>query len=282
MAPPVFNRVTIVGLGLVGGSLGMAIRRKRLARRVIGFSRHESTVRRAKARRAIDDGCTELCPDWLGLSDLVVIATPPLSVVPIARQVAKLTSHRFILTDVASTKGEIVQRIEKNLPSRIRFVGSHPMAGSERSGIQAADPDLFQGAACLLTPTARADRSAVAKISALWRGVGGRPVALSPARHDALVAQISHVPHLAAAALVLAAQPEALRMAAGGFTDATRIALSDPSVWSEICRTNRRELRRGLDRFIAQIERLRKLLSDDTGLLRSLEEARRKRRQLKR
>ena len=276
---PLFNQVSIVGLGLIGGSLGIALRRGRVARRVIGFTQSETTLRRAKHKGAVDDGCTELCPDWLGSSDLVVIATPPLSVVPIARQIMRLTSHRFLLTDVASTKREIVRRIEKILPSRIRFVGSHPMAGSERSGIQAADPDLFQGAACILTPTVCTDRSAVAKVSALWRGVGGRPVVLSPARHDALVAQISHVPHLAAAALVLSAQPEALELAAGGFTDATRIALSDPAIWSEICRTNRVELKKGLDRFIAQIERLKRL--QGAALFRSLEVAQRKRRKLK-
>lgn len=261
----------------------MAVRRRKLARCVIGFARTEATVRRAKARGAVDDGCTELCPDWLGSSDLVVIATPPLSVVPIARQVARLTSHRFILTDVASTKGQIISRLERILPSRISYIGSHPMAGSERSGVEAADPRLFEGAACILTRMSRTSSGALSKVASLWRKVGGRSMVLSPARHDALVAQVSHVPHLAAAGLVLGSRPESLDLAAGGFSDLTRIALSDPAMWNEICRTNRHELKKALEQFIGQMNRFKGLLSSPDGskLLGLLRLAQRRRRQLR-
>ncbi len=279
---PLFRQVTIIGLGLMGGSLGMVLRKRRLARRVIGFSRREATVERAKARGAVDDGCTELCPDWLGDSELVVIATPPEAVATTARAVARLTRHRFVLTDVASAKAGIVSKLERILPERISFVGGHPMAGSDLSGIEAADPALFDGAVCILTPTSRTRRQALSRVSSLWREVGGRPVSLSPSRHDLFVAQVSHVPHLAAAGLLLAADSPALRFAAGGLADATRIALSDPALWVEICRMNRRQLKTALDRFIRTMEQLRASVSkgDKGALLRRLQAARRARRGL--
>jgi prephenate dehydrogenase len=276
---PLFNQVSIIGLGLIGGSLGLALRRRKLARRVIGFSRHEATIRSAKAKGAIHDGDTELCPNWLGESDLVVIATPPRSVVPLARQIARLTKHSFILTDAASTKDEIVRGLEK-LPSRISVVGAHPMAGSERSGIAAAKADLFQGAACVLTKTARTQKGVLNKVSNLWRAVGARAVVLSPQEHDRLAAQISHLPHVAAVALTLAASKKALPLAAGGFKDATRIALSDPSLWSEILLTNRRGVTQALDRFLTVLKEFKALVATGKAhaLSRKLLAAQKKRR----
>jgi len=277
-----FNQVTIVGLGLIGGSLGMALKKRGVARRVIGFARRETTIRRAKAKGAVDDGCTGLCPEWLGESDLVVIATPPPSVPRLAREVARLTRHPFLLTDVAGTKGRIVREVEKILPPRIRFIGGHPMAGSERSGIGAADAALFEGAACILTPTARTDRKALARVSSLWRTVGGRIVRLSPFRHDALVAQISHLPHLAAAGLVLSVSPRAMALTGNGFSDATRIALGDPSMWADICLTNPKEISKALSRFVKEIKEFQECLrkGDRSSLRRKLQAAQMKRQKL--
>ncbi|MBI1953100.1 MAG: prephenate dehydrogenase [Candidatus Omnitrophica bacterium] len=271
-----------MGLGLIGGSLGLALRRGRAARRVIGFSRSEATLRRALARGAVDDGDTELCPNWLGQSDLVVIATPPLSVVPAARRIAKITTGKLILTDCASTKARIVREAERVLPGRISFVGGHPMAGSELSGIAAAQAGLFRGAVCVLTPSRRSPPSAVGKVSRLWRSLGARVVNLPPDRHDALVAQVSHAPHLAAAALVLAASPEALKLSAGGFRDATRVALSDPDLWGEIFSTNGPEVGRAVSRLIRELTRLKGLVAGGrpSSLKRSLLAARSRRRPL--
>ena len=282
MRQPPFRQVTIVGLGLIGGSLGMALRKGRIARRVIGFSRHEATIRRAKARRAVDDACTELCPDWLGESDLVVIATLPLTVVPIARQIVKLTRHRFILTDVASTKGEISRALGSFLPGRITYVGSHPMAGSERSGIQAAQSNLFENAPCIVTPTAQSSAAAVGRVCALWKSVGGRVVKLSPLQHDRWVAQVSHVPHLAAVGLASTVEPQALALSAGGFADTTRVALGDPELWKEICLSNRAELISALGRFIKKLEDLRRKIrrQAERPLLRDLLAAQRIRRKV--
>lgn len=279
---PLFKQVTIVGLGLIGGSLGMALKKRRIARRVIGFTRHEATLRRAKARGAIDDGDTELCPEWLGQSDLVVIATPPRAVPTVARQIARLSRGQLLLTDVASAKGQIHRQLARILPARISYVGSHPMAGSECSGIEAAQGDLFEGATCIVTPDAKRSGQAVARIEGLWRSVGSRVVRISAQRHDALVAQISHLPHLAAIGLVLSAHPRSLPLAAGGFSDATRIALSDPGLWRQILQMNRRQVTQSLDRFLLQMGELRDLLSseDNPRLIRRLLAAQRKRRRL--
>lgn len=270
MARTGFKQVSIVGLGLIGGSIGMALRKGRAAKRVIGFARHEKTVRRAIARRAIHDGDTELCRNWLGESDLVVLAVPPDAVVQAARDVARLTTHSFILTDAASVKEPIVSALEKELPPRIRFAGSHPMAGSEHSGIDAADAGLFRGAPCIVTPTTRTDPAAIRQVSRLWKSVGGRILELDPKRHDALVAQVSHAPHLAAVALALLPDEAALKLAAGGFADTTRIAASDPAMWEQICRMNRREIVTALDRLIAGLNELKKgVATGSPGTLRA-------------
>lgn len=267
---PQFRQVSIIGLGLIGGSLGMALRLGKVAGRVIGFARHEATVQRAKRRGAIHDGDTELCPDWLGESDLVVLAVPPDEAVRMARQVARLTSHSFILTDATSVKEPIVRSLEALLPSRIRFVGSHPMAGSERSGIEAADPALFRGAPCILTPTSRTDPKTTRQVSRMWKGAGSRVIEMDPKRHDALVAQISHAPHLAAVALTLLPEEAALAVAGGGFSDTTRIAASDPVMWEQICRMNRKEINGALERLMAGLGRLKTAVAaGSAGTLRA-------------
>lgn len=248
---PQFRQVSIIGLGLIGGSIGLALRKGKIAGKVIGFAKHDQTVRRAISRKAVNDGDTELCPEWLSQSDLVVLAVPPEQVVPMARKVADLTKHSFIMTDAASVKEPVVSALESWLPPRIKFVGSHPMAGSERSGIEAATPELFKGAACVVTRTQKTDVAAEKQVSAFWKKLGGKVVTLDPKRHDTLVAQISHVPHLAAASLALLPDEAALPLAGGGFSDTTRIALSDPAMWEQICRMNRREILAGLDRLIA-------------------------------
>ena len=252
-----FKQVSIIGTGLIGGSLGLALRRRGIARRVIGFSRSEKTIRRAIARGAIHEGDTELCANWLGESDLVVLAVPPEEVVPMARRIARMTRHSFLMTDMTSVKGPIVGRLDKILPSRIRFVGSHPMAGSERSGIEAADAGLFRGAACVVTRTARTDPAALRRIGRMWRAVDAEVIVMDPRRHDRLVAQISHVPHLTAAALTLFPETAAMPLAGGGFADLTRVAESDPEMWDQICRMNRKEILAALNRLTAGLVKVR-------------------------
>lgn len=277
-----FRQVTIIGLGLIGGSLGMALKKGKVARRVVGLARRTSTIREAKAKRAIDFGTTQLTKA-LDSSDLVILATPPKSVVPLATEIAACTSHRLILTDVASTKQQIVQSLEGRLPTRISFVGGHPMAGSERSGIEAARGDLFEGAVCMLTHTSRTSPTALSRVRALWKAVGSRIEVVSPGRHDEWVAEISHVPHMAAVGLMEATSSGALKMAGTGFSDATRIAQANPKLWEEISQTNRDQITRSLGRLIRELEKLRGLVKGqrEKALLKKLRSAQKKRQALR-
>lgn len=242
------KQVTIIGLGLIGGSLGMAMKRRHLAGRVIGWSRKSSTLRQAKRRGAIDVGTTDLARAVQG-ADLVVIATPVDAIVPIAQRVARWMTPGSILTDVGSVKGAIVQPLERMLPRHIRFVGGHPLAGSEQRGIRAACGELFEDSTCILTATNRTNRQAVRAVMRLWKPLVRRVVVMESARHDRLLAAVSHVPHLLAFALVNATDGAARAIAPRSFLDATRVAQSDPALWDEIFFSNRAALLAAMKSF---------------------------------
>lgn len=260
---PRFKQVTIVGLGLIGGSLGMAVRRQRLAREVIGLSRSRSTVRRAKQRGAIDEGTT----DPRGAvrdAELVVIATPVDTIIPYAMRLARLMRPGSVLTDVGSTKAHIVEALERRLPGEIPFVGAHPLAGSERRGLTAASAQLFDGSICIVTPTARTDRRAVKTLRQFWSPLVRQVVTMRPRQHDRVLAGISHLPHLVAYSLVRSvndAQPRPPQ----SFLDMTRIAQSDPALWDDIFLTNRAELLAALRRFERELHRVRACLARGRG-----------------
>ena len=243
-----FNRVTIIGLGLIGGSLGMAITQRRLARRVVGASRSEATIRQAKRRRAIDVGTTDAVAAVRD-ADLVVLATPVDAIVPHAKRLAPYMRPGSILTDVGSVKGPIVGALERAMPRRVAFIGSHPLAGSEQRGIGAASASLFEGSACIVTATPRTDRRALRDVSRLWKMIVRRVVVMSPERHDRRVAAISHLPHALAFCLMEATDAGALDLAARSFLDATRVAASDPELWDDIFLSNRSALLAAMKRF---------------------------------
>jgi len=272
-----FHRVTIIGLGLIGGSLGMAIRRRRLAKTVMGFSRKPSTLRAAKRRGAIDTGTTNLRAAVRD-ADLIVLATPVDAIVPLARQAARSCRHGAVLTDVGSTKAQIVRSLERSLPRHVSFIGAHPLAGSEQRGIDAASKELFQGSVCILTKTPRTNVQALRAVTRLWKPLVGRIVVLSPTRHDRLLAATSHLPHLIAACLTNV-HPDHPPTAAPSFLDMTRITKSDPDLWDDIFLSNRTELLRAVARFDRQWRALRSSLSrgDRAQLLRLLKSATSKR-----
>lgn len=258
-----FNRVTVIGLGLVGGSLGMAIRRRKLAREVIGFSRKPATLRAAKALGAIDRGETTL-RDAVRDAELVMLAAPVDRITVLGRVAACFMAPGSILTDVGSTKAAIVQRLEYVLRARreIKVVGAHPIAGSEQRGIEAARADLFDGSCTILTPTARTDRRALARVARLWRRVACSVITMSPAAHDRLLAGASHLPHMIAYSLALSAERGKLPRAPRSLLDMTRLAESDPDLWDDIFLSNRAELLKAIDRFDRQLRLLRKRISD--------------------
>jgi len=205
-------------------------------------------------------------------------------VVPLAEAVAQATTHEFILTDAASTKTTIVHGWARVLPSRIRAVGSHPMAGSEQRGISAASARLFDGALCLVTPTPGTSATALRCVRAFWQALGMRTMTMSPERHDATVAMISHAPHLVAASLVVATTPAELAVAAMGFSEMTRVALGDPALWQDICLTNRSAVLGALARVERALIHVRQAIAygDRRELLTTLATSRRKRWRLSR
>ena len=278
-----FERTTIVGVGLIGGSLGLALRERKLSAEVVGVGYREATLRRAEERGAIDRWTLDLAAGVSG-ADAVVVCTPVGLVA--AKSAAALPAMKpgSILTDVASTKATITSKVEAALREGIAFVPAHPMAGSERRGNESARADLFEGARVILTPTDRTPGAAVAVVRGMWESVGATVETLDIREHDRIVAEISHLPHLVAPAILNAADAASLPYAATGLRDTTRIAASDVGLWLDIFKDNRRNLLAGLRKFGVELAAVREALerSDWSALAEILERARERRRSLER
>jgi prephenate dehydrogenase len=267
------QRANLVGTGLIGGSIGLALRAR-------GWHVTGSDTDRARATRAQEAGAIDavgMDPD----ASITFVAVPVRAIPAAARDALASTSG--YVTDVGSVKGSVVDAIDDP-----RFVGGHPMAGSEQDGLEGADATLFEGAVWVLTPTPSTDDAAFATVRSVISSLGADVVALEPERHDALVAVVSHVPHLTAATLMRLADERAeehralLRLAAGGFRDMTRIAAGHPGIWPDICAENRTAIVEMLDRLIAGLTDMRDVVdkSDRDGLLDVLQRAHVARRNL--
>jgi prephenate dehydrogenase len=261
------GRANIVGVGLIGGSIGLALRD-------LGWQVTGSDLDPARAAKALELGVL----DALGTdadADITFVATSVGSIAAAAR--AALTAASGAVTDVGSVKAPVIAEIDDP-----RFVGGHPMAGSEQEGVEGAQVDLFDGATWVLTPTLETDPEAYTTVRSVVRSLGAEVVALPPERHDALVALVSHVPHLVAANLMALASEGAeehaavLRLAAGGFRDMTRVAAGHPGIWLDICAENREAIVDALDRLLIVINATRDMVDkgDRDGLLAALESAR--------
>jgi prephenate dehydrogenase len=265
----VIDRLAIVGVGLLGGSLAQAVRAGALAREIVGIGRDLSRMQPALHDGVLDRATTDVAEGVAG-ADRIVLAAPVLANEPLLARVWAAAPAGAVVTDVGSTKRRIVAAAERLAAGRsgVHFVGSHPMAGSERAGYAVARADLFQGAVVVLTPTEATDSAAAKSIGELWAAVGARVVTLDPESHDRAVAAISHLPHVAAWALVdavAAFEPDALRIAARGFKDTTRIAASDPDVWREILLDNRDAVRASLTAFRTALDDLEALVAAGDG-----------------
>lgn len=257
-----FKKVAIIGVGLIGGSLGLAIKKKKLARSVVGIGRRRPSIQAALRCGAIDVGTKDL-RSGVRDADLVIVATPVCSITKIVKKIVRDLKSGAILTDVGSTKSQIIEEIEIYLRDRISFVGSHPLAGSEKRGVNFANADLFRGSTVIMTKTRKTKSSSIKSLSQFWRSLGvARVVVKTPEEHDRIVAEISHLPHLIAAALINSISDKSLKFAAGGFKDATRIAASDPDIWRDICVTNRRQILKSLDRFERSLLRIKALIKN--------------------
>jgi len=236
-----FERLAILGVGLLGGAVGIAARKAKLAKKVVGYCRREEA-----AQAAVAAGCVEKCfGDPLAAAreaDFVVLATGPDSVAKIAAQIAPTLAENAIVTDVASVKSRVVALCTEALTPRARFVGSHPLAGSEQRGAEHAAGVKLKGAVCVLTPTRSTDPQALSAVRGFWKALGMRVLELAPEEHDARLARTSHLPHFAAAALAGAIRAGDEPFCAMGWRDATRIASGDPRMWAEIALANREAL----------------------------------------
>ncbi|MBI3990736.1 MAG: prephenate dehydrogenase/arogenate dehydrogenase family protein [Candidatus Omnitrophica bacterium] len=260
----IFGKVCIIGVGMLGGSMGMALKKRNLCDEVAGVGRNKARLKLASYTGAIDSGTTDLAKGVKG-ADLVIIATPVGMVADYARAILPYLKDKCLITDLGSTKKEIVSEIERFLPDNIYFVGSHPLAGSEKSGVKFANPVLFEGCTCVLTPTGKTVGTAVKKLKCLWEKLGANVVILSPERHDEVVALISHLPHLAACSLVSVLNNDGVKFVSTGFRDTTRVAASDPLMWRDICLTNREQILRQLDRYIITLNRVKGMLKRKNG-----------------
>jgi prephenate dehydrogenase len=256
--------VLIVGTGLIGGSIGLALREAGAAR-VTGFDAAPDRARRAAELGALEEAFDQL-PPACAAADIVLLATPVGQITSGVRSVAGASREGTIVTDVGSTKGPIVDEAERILGSRRPFVGGHPMAGSEREGIEAARPDLFHAALWILTPTRSTDERAFRTVRDLVGATGAKTIALDPVEHDRLVALVSHLPYAIATALMDLAGAEGdervFRAAAGSFRDVTRTAGSAPHIWRDILAANREALLRELDAFAGRLGDFRRALAD--------------------
>lgn len=255
---PLLNKCCIIGLGLVGGSLGMALGRHNVVGERWGYDVDERSMEEARKRGAVDK--TGPLLQVLKGADLVILALPVRKSMNMIRKIVPFLSRGTLVTDVGSTKKEVVAAMEKYLPSGVNGIGGHPMAGSEKSGITAADPLLLENAIYLITPTRRASPYALETLQELVRAIKAHPLVLEPEEHDRLVALVSHLPHLIAVSLVNAVRNSKeskellLTLTGGGFRDTTRIALGEPSIWYDIFITNRYPLKEALELFQKELQ----------------------------
>ncbi len=260
--------VGIVGVGLIGASIGMALRRRGAAGRVVGVDIDPDAIAAARDLAAIDEGGTDLAA--LRAVDVAIVAVPPDDVTGTAVKAAAVMKPGSLLTDVASTKASIVRVLEERLPSRVRYIGGHPMAGAEGRGARMADAALLEGRPFLLTPTERTDPAAVTIMTGLVERLGMQPVLLSPEDHDDLVAQISHLPYLLAVAAVASASERAIGISGPAFGGLARIAGSPVELWLQICRSNRGAIKQALQQFRQELDRLERALDGEESLERLL------------
>ncbi len=265
-----FEKIAILGVGLIGGSLAMVCKQKGLAKLIVGYGRRPENLKKAVKLGVIDRFFQDLRETVQG-ADLIVMATPVGQFEALAREMAPALSKEAIVTDVGSVKGSLVTRLERLLPNGSRFVGAHPIAGKEKTGVEVASATLFVGTQCILTPTERTNPSALESVKALWEATGSKLVLMDPVQHDQILAAVSHLPHLVAYALVNTVLEtkvqgqEVLPFSAGGFRDFTRIAASSPEMWRDICLLNRDPLLGMIEAYEKTLARLKQLIRQGDG-----------------
>ena len=271
--PRAWDTLAIVGVGLIGGSIGLAARQRGLAKQVVGIGRRRSSLQIAKRIGAVTRTTTRLA-GGVADADVVIVCTPVDQIADHVCEVATHCDSRALITDAGSTKADLVRAIESRVPKETRFVGSHPLAGAHQAGPRAARADLFVDRLVVVTPTQRTAPADVTAIQQFWRQLGANVTTMSVKEHDAALAATSHLPHIVAASLANATPEEALGLVAGGWRDTTRIAAAKPELWVPILRQNRAHTLKSLAKFEKVLASFRRALDeDDFARLQQLLEA---------
>ncbi len=260
-----FRKITIVGIGLLGGSIGLAVKRRQLARQTAGFVRRAASLKDCEQAGAVDFATTDLLAAvWE--ADLVILCAPLGQMRLLAERLLPALKPSAIVTNVGSVKAGVVRELEALVrKSGASFVGSHPMAGAEKTGVGAARADLFENAVCVVTPTKKTNRAALKRVEQFWKALGSRVMKLTPETHDTLVSRSSHLPHVVAATLanlvLNPAQPKLqAALCANGFRDTTRIASGSPEMWCDIALANRKNLAKSLNAFVAELQKFQRVV----------------------
>lgn len=276
--PPLFRKITIAGVGLIGGSLALAARRAGLVGEVVGLGRTEANLRTAHSRGIIDS-YSLVAEEAARDADLLFLAVPVRAMARVAAACAPVLRSGAIVTDAGSVKASVLGEVEAALPRGVPFVAAHPIAGGEQAGALAAAADLFEGRLCVVTPGSTSTPEAISKIRRLWEGVGMRVVEMEADEHDAILARVSHLPHVVAFAAIDALRDrseEVAQLAGASFRDLTRVAASPTEVWADIFATNRAPLTAALDELMSAFGELRAAIDrgDDAALRALIERAR--------
>ncbi len=268
-----FDQITIVGVGLIGGSVGLAAKSRGLAGRVVGVGRDRAKLAKAAELGAVDDVTTDI-EEGVAEADLIIVCTP---VDRIASDILAAAPHcrpGTVFTDGGSTKGNIIADVEGKLPPGVAYVPAHPLAGSEKNGVEHARADLFENRLTILTPIPTTVPAAYFQVEEFWKRLGSRVVHEPPSRHDRILAATSHLPHVAASAVAAITDPKWLQFSAGGWRDTTRIAGGDPALWTAILLENRIDVLMAVYKLAERLDEFRRLLesNDRDGLFRWLSE----------
>ncbi len=266
-----FKQMTILGVGLIGASLAQSCRQRQLVKTIVGFGRNAANLKKAQAMNVIDSGSTDLKTAVTG-SDLIVLCTPVGVLADRVREMLPFLQPGCIITDAGSVKGPLVEEIDALMPDSIDYVGAHPIAGGEQSGLEAASVDLLTGAKCIITPTANTRAEALQRVTEFWTGVGMQTLTMDSHEHDTIFGALSHLPHVVAYALMNTVagvktdnHGEILSMSGGGLKDITRIASSDPVMWRDICLKNKRPVVTLINQFQETLTNIKTLIEQDQG-----------------
>ncbi len=265
-----FNKVTIIGVGLIGGSLAKILKTTGLAGTIMGAGRSRETLELAQ-RIGVIDCIGQSSADAVHGADLVILASPVGTFEMAIREVGPHLKKGSILTDVGSVKGKLVRKIENLLPAGVHYVPGHPIAGKEKFGVSEASETLFRGAKCILTPTQKTDGQALDAVKEMWKAAGANVIVMDPDVHDKVFAAVSHMPHVAAFAMMGAVAElntgaeDYISFSGAGFRDFTRIAASSPEIWRDICLMNSENIVQMIERYEFSLNRLKMDILDGDG-----------------